>query len=150
MRSKSAFIMSAIALCAIVFVGCEKFDVKPVGGVSQKHVFDNPKWILIDDNYCDEYGACGRLYQNANNKKEMMLKADTIMICSKMSEKKDVDWGRWVVEPYFDVNTGQSKTRQYCDLAITVNQDCQAITVYSDDGVKLRDYVVYYEFLTKK
>ena len=141
--------MSAIALCAIVFVGCEKNDVKPVDVISKMHVFDNPQWILIDDNYCDEYGNCGRLYQNANNKKEMMLKADTIMVRSKMSDKYENDWGHWEVEPYTDEN-GQSRTRQYCNLAITVNQDCQAITVYSDDGVRLRDYVIYYEKLTRK
>ncbi len=143
MRSKSFFIMSAIALCAIVFCGCEKNDIKPVD-VSEKHVFVNPKWILIDDNYCDEYGNCGRLYQNANNNKDMLLEVDTIMFRSKRCDKYENNWGQWVVVPYTD-EKGVSGTRQYCDHTITVNQDCQAITVYSDDGVKLKDIVIVYK-----
>lgn len=144
MRSKSFFIMSAIVLCAIVLCGCEKNDIKPVDVISEKHVFDNPQWILIDDNYCDEYGNCGRLYQNANNNKDMLLEVDTIMFRSKRCDKYENNWGHWVVVPYTD-EEGVSRTRQYCDHTITVNQDCQAITVYSDDGVKLKDIVIVYK-----
>jgi hypothetical protein len=67
-----------IAVCAITFAGCNKLNNEDnVSSASLQNsngvVFDNVKWVLVDENHVGQYGNIGRLYVNANNQEQELF-----------------------------------------------------------------------------
>ena len=142
MKRISLVIMSVVALCAIAFVGCEKnSDVNPLEIATDNYVFVNPKWILVDEDYCDAYGNCGVLYVNANNEKETKLEVDGSLLQNKKCEVIET-YGNWVVEPVFIEKLGAWKDVCYCDYVHSERRDCQCISIY-DNGTKISTEIIH-------
>lgn len=135
--------MSVVALCAIAFVGCEKnSDVNPLEIATDNYVFVNPKWVLVDEDYCDVYGNCGVLYVNANNEKETKLEVDGSMLQNKMCEEV-VNYGNWVVESVPIGEYGIYQDVCYCDYVHNDKRDCKCVSIYNDNGKKLSQEIIH-------
>lgn len=143
MKKISLLIMSAVALCAIAFVGCEKnSDVEPLEIATDEYVFVDPKWVLVDEDYCDAYGNCGVLYVNANNEKETKLEVDGSLLQNKMCEEI-VTYGSWVKESVFKAEYGRYVEYCYCDYEHNDKRDCQCVSVYNDNGKKISQEIIH-------
>lgn len=142
MKKISLLIMSAVALCAIAFVGCEKnSDVEPLEIATDEYVFVDPKWVLVDEDYCDEYGFCGTLYVNENNKLETKLEVKSMTLAKKCED--ELHFGDLLTETRPDPVTGKEKEYEYCDHRVVEKRDCLLYLQYDDDCKLIRSQILH-------
>lgn len=54
--------------------------------LDSNYIFEYPDWVLIEEDYEDEFGNIGTLFQNANNSIE------TKFIIERLADGQSVDW----------------------------------------------------------
>lgn len=142
MKKISLLIMSVVALCAIAFVGCEKnSDVKPLEIATDEYVFVNPKWVLVDEDYCDEHGFRGALYVNENNERETKLEVVSMLHSKKCED--ELYLGDLMTRPRRDPVTGKIEDVEYCDHRVVEKRDCLLYLQYDDDCVLISSEIVH-------
>lgn len=127
---KIVFLAAALMASMFILTSCEKEN-----GI-QNSEFAAHKWILIDSNYCDEYGNCGTLYQNAYNETETLFE-----VTLRSKKEKDCEdtriWGTWHQIDNGDVSGS------WCDHSDQSKKDCYTVLRYDDKCNLINSQIVH-------